>query len=154
MTHNAMTYDKIIVAVENDDMDEKLCDRATRLSELFGSKIKLVHVIEPLSPLMASSVSGITPVAVDSREHTNAIKSVKLRLSKLAASLISPVVTTVVVEATDVRAAIQNEAKNFSADLIIVGSWGKSGLALLFGGATASNMLKDSPCDVLAVSIN
>lgn len=150
---DAMTYKKIIVAVDNDEMDETLCFRATHLAELFGAKIKLVHVIEPLAPLMASSAGGINPVAIDSREHTNAKKAVSLSLSNLAASMVGLDVTTVIVEAIDVRAAIQNEAKAFSAELIIVGSWGKTGLALMFGGATASNMLKDSPCDVLAVSI-
>jgi universal stress protein A len=63
-------------------------------------------------------------------------------------------VITVVVEAIVVRAAIHNQANAFSADLIVVGSWGKTGLALMFRGATASNMLKESPCDALAVSIN
>jgi universal stress protein A len=156
-----MTYDKIIVAVENDEMDEKLCSRAMHLSELFGSKIKLVHVIEPMSPLMTAGIGGIVPVAVDSGEQTNAvdehakvIKSVEQSLTNLAASMINPSVTTLVVEAADIRGAIQTEAKARSADLIIVGSWGRSGLALLLGGATANNMLKDSPCDVLAVSIN
>jgi universal stress protein A len=154
LPHNTMTYKNIIVAVDNDEMDETLCSRATRLAELFGSKVKLVHVIEPLAPLMASSAGGINPVAIDSRQHTNAKQAVSLSLSKLAASMGGPDVTTAVVESIDVRAAIQDQAIEFSAELIIVGSWGKTGLALMFGGATASNMLKDSPCDVLAVSIN
>ncbi|MFT7525488.1 MAG: nucleotide-binding universal stress UspA family protein [Arenicella sp.] len=84
---DAMTYKKIIVAVDNDEMDETLCCRAAHLAELFGAKIKLVHVIEPLAPLMASSAGGINPVAVDSRHHTNAKKAVSLSLSKLAASM-------------------------------------------------------------------
>ncbi|MFT5572274.1 MAG: nucleotide-binding universal stress UspA family protein [Cryomorphaceae bacterium] len=161
MTHNANTYNKIIVAVENDELDEKLCSRATRISELFGSKIKLVHVTEPLSPLMIPSLGALGPVSVESDEytkamgeHTRAIKSVKAGLLYLANNMISPAVTTKVIEATDVRAAFQIEAEAFSCDLIIVGSWGRSGLAPRFGGATASNILKNSPCDILAISMN
>jgi nucleotide-binding universal stress UspA family protein len=67
-----MTYKNIIVAVDNDELDETLCCRAIRLAELFGSKVKLANVIEPLALLMASGSGGINPMAFDSREHTNA----------------------------------------------------------------------------------
>lgn len=43
-------------------------------------------------------------------------------------------------------------AEDESTDLIIVGSHGRHGLALLLG-STASGVLHHSPCDVLAVRL-
>jgi universal stress protein A len=43
-------------------------------------------------------------------------------------------------------------AEEESADLIIVGSHGRHGLALLLG-STANNVLHHAPCDVMAVRL-
>jgi universal stress protein A len=44
-------------------------------------------------------------------------------------------------------------AKEENVDLIIVGSHGRHGLALIFG-STSNSVLHGAPCDVLAVRIN
>jgi universal stress protein A len=43
-------------------------------------------------------------------------------------------------------------AEEISADLIVLGSHGRHGLAILLG-STARTVLNDAPCDVLAVRI-
>ncbi len=43
-------------------------------------------------------------------------------------------------------------AKEHDCDLIVVGSHGRHGLALLLG-STANDVLHGAPCDVLAVSL-
>ena len=68
-----MTSYKIIFAVENDKMIKHFCRRATRLSELVGSKNKLVQVIELMSPLIASGAGVIVTVAVVSGEHSGVL---------------------------------------------------------------------------------
>jgi universal stress protein A len=47
---------------------------------------------------------------------------------------------------------IHRVAKEISADLIIVGSHGRHGLALLLG-STANGVLHGATCDVLAVRV-
>ncbi len=47
---------------------------------------------------------------------------------------------------------IHTLANGISADLIVVGSHGRHGLALLLG-STANGVLHGAPCDVLAVRV-
>jgi len=47
---------------------------------------------------------------------------------------------------------IHSLASEINADLIVVGSHGRHGLALLLG-STANSVLHGSPCDVLAVRV-
>ncbi|MCY1401873.1 Universal stress protein family protein [compost metagenome] len=50
------------------------------------------------------------------------------------------------------RQEIHNLAKEDGCDLIVVGSHGRHGLALLLG-STANDVLHGAPCDVLAVRL-
>ena len=47
---------------------------------------------------------------------------------------------------------IHNTADEIGADLIVVGSHGRHGLALIFG-STANGVLHGAACDVLAVRV-
>jgi universal stress protein A len=48
---------------------------------------------------------------------------------------------------------MHNMAKNDEVDLIVVGSHGRHGLALIFG-STSNSVLHGASCDVLAVRIS
>jgi len=50
------------------------------------------------------------------------------------------------------RQEIHHLAKEHGCDLIVVGSHGRHGLALLLG-STANDVLHGAPCDVLAVKL-
>jgi nucleotide-binding universal stress UspA family protein len=51
----------------------------------------------------------------------------------------------------DPRHALLNEARAFKADLIVVGSHGRSGVAKLLLGSVASHVVSHAPCSVLVV---
>jgi universal stress protein A len=89
--------------------------------------------------IMESAESEIAKVAaeLDQKAPESAAKSVQYR----------------VVQSPETRVAIHEVAREISADLIVAGSNGRHGFALFFSGSTASDILKDSPCDVLAVRL-
>jgi len=53
----------------------------------------------------------------------------------------------------DPRIAILDEAKVFGADLVIVGSHGRRGLAKLVLGSVATHVVTHSPCSVLVAKL-
>ena len=57
-----------------------------------------------------------------------------------------------VINAPSTKEGILGAARDHGADLIVVGSHGRHGLALLLG-STANAVLHGAPCDVLAVRI-
>jgi nucleotide-binding universal stress UspA family protein len=53
--------------------------------------------------------------------------------------------------ADDVRRAIVDEADTLAADLLVIGSHGRSGFERLLMGSTAERVVRKSPCPVLVV---
>jgi nucleotide-binding universal stress UspA family protein len=51
----------------------------------------------------------------------------------------------------DPRGALIDEAKRMSADLVVVGSHGRSGLTKLLLGSVATHVVTHAPCSVLVV---
>ena len=53
----------------------------------------------------------------------------------------------------DPRFCILDEAKDWGADLVVVGSHGRSGLSRLFLGSVASHVVAHATCNVLVVKL-
>jgi universal stress protein A len=150
-----MPYRTIIVAIDNDENSGEICQRAVDLASVCDARIHLIHVLEPLPPIAAPGVIGgapFPPTPTD-EEHQQSIDDADQQLSKLAAELGEIVSGYEVIESANTRNAIHDVAEAKSAELIIAGSHGRHGLSLFFSGSTANELLKDAPCDVLAVRI-
>lgn len=156
-----MTYQNIIVAVDSEDESGPVCERALGLARA-GTSLTLVHIVPPAPPLVAPGVMGSAPptpalsdeqvkALVDEADRRLAVLVDKLKHQGRDAASLN--IQHSVVRAPDTRAALHEIARETAADLIVAGSHGRHGLALLFSGSTASDILKDSPCDVLAVRI-
>ena len=52
---------------------------------------------------------------------------------------------------TDPRSALIDEARRIQADLLVVGSHGRSGIGKLLLGSVASHVVSHAPCSVLVV---
>jgi len=53
----------------------------------------------------------------------------------------------------DPRLCIVDEAKAWGADLVVVGSHGRTGLSKLFLGSVATHVVAQAPCNVLVVKL-
>jgi universal stress protein A len=153
---NQMTYKKIIVAVDNDGTSERVCECANALAQACDATITLVHVIEPIYPVAIPG--GIGAVHVSSgptgEEHQQMIKESEAQIDALKEKLGERAADSRIVESALTREAIHEVAREVDANLIVVGSHGRHGLSLFFDGSTARELLKDSPCDLLAVRID
>lgn len=139
-------YAHILLAVDLSDEAGQVAARGQRLSELYGAALSIVHVIEPVSYTYGGDIpldfSGI-------QEEIQ--QQAKRRLDELAESLaIGPDSRHLVMGRPETE--IHNVADEIAADLIVVGSHGRHGLALIFG-STANGVLHGATCDVLAVRV-
>lgn len=141
------SYKHILVGLDLSARDsERVTAKALTLAGALSADISLVHVIEPLAFAYAGDIPiDLTDTQVVMEKHANET------LSRLADSLpITPRHIRVTVGSTaDELHAIAEEIR---ADLILVGSHARHGLALVLG-STASSVLKHADCDVLAVRI-
>jgi nucleotide-binding universal stress UspA family protein len=112
-----------------------------------GSRIVLLHAyhvpIEVMSPLDV-------PIAFDDSEQIEA--AAKVELDALAEHLRGsvPAIETRIVRGYPPQ-AILDEARAAGADLIAMGTHGRSGMKRLVLGSTAERVLPEAPCPVLTI---
>ena len=138
-------YQNILVAVDLSEESSSVIDRARQIAQA-GTQLHLIHVIEPLSFAYGGDIPmDFSGIQDESHEQASA------QLKRFAQSHdIEPARQHLLLGKPDVE--IQALAEELDADLIVVGSHGRSGLALLMG-STANGVLHGAKRDVLAVRI-
>lgn len=138
-------YQKALIAVDLSQESAEVIERA--LGVAGDSNITLMHVIEPLT----FAYGGDIPM--DLSEVQEQLQSqAKEKLHKLASQYdLNQDQCQVVVGQP--ASEIHRIADESDIDLIVVGSHGRSGLALLLG-STSNGVLHGANCDVLAVRVH
>lgn len=138
-------YQKALIAVDLSQESTEVIQRA--LSVANGCDITLMHVIEPLT----FAYGGDIPM--DLSEVQEQLQSqAKEKLYKLANEHNLDETQCKVVVGQP-ASEIHRIADESNIDLIVVGSHGRSGLALLLG-STSNGVLHGANCDVLAVRVH
>jgi universal stress protein A len=141
-------YQHILLAVDFFAQCDLVIDRAQELAKRYQAKLSIVHVVDSL-PIADVGYGADIPFDLDL--NTALMESGKKRLAELAKKLaISE--DSQWLEMGSPKVEIIRIAKENAVDLIIVGSHGRHGLALLLG-STANGVLHHAPCDVLAVRL-
>lgn len=141
-------YTHILVAVDFSESSAAVCERAIELQRLYSAGLSLIHVVEHI-PLEPGSELLMGP-EFDLEQRL--VDSARSRLAGLAKQLgITDAGQHVELGAT--KSEIIRLAEELQCDLIVVGSHGRHGLALLLG-STANAVLHAAACDVLAVRVN
>ena len=139
-------YKHILIGVDLTVESRDASRRACALKMAFNAKLSCVHVIEPLSLAYGGDIpmdlSTIQEQIQDTAKNHLAEFSSSLGIEDKDRHLIFGRPET----------EIHTLAKEIDADLIVVGSHGRQGLALLMG-STANGVLHGATCDVLAVRV-
>jgi universal stress protein A len=140
-------YKHILIGLDLSPESQQVIDRVKFLFTNSDTKISICHVLEPL----AFTYGGDIPVDL-SDVQTQLQEQATGRLAALAEQL------NVIPEDQHIilghpAQEMHNMAKNDEVDLIVVGSHGRHGLALIFG-STSNSVMHGASCDVLAVRIS
>lgn len=120
--------------------------KAVELARLNNARLSLIHVIEPVTFAYAGDIPmDLTETQLALEEQADK------RLASFTQQLGYEVSHSKVVIG-QTAAELRETAADLKADLIIVGSHGRHGLALLLG-STASDVLHGAKCDVLAIRV-
>ncbi len=145
-----MSYSHMLVAIDFSEATDRIVRRALELAKTLDARITLLHVIDYLPPLgFADDFSPSPAVLIDEQEL---IANGKRSLDEIVARLRLPTDLPRVVLIGSPKQEIVRAATDHGADLIVIGSHGIRGLSRLLG-TTASGVLNDAVCDVLAVRI-
>jgi universal stress protein A len=141
-------YKHILLAVDFSEDTNYLVKRTTEIASLNKAKISVIHVLDNI-PMPDMSYGTIIPLDYETEQKLLEIE--KSTLTKIGEQLNAPDEQRWLIWGNpqdEVCALAQKEA----VDLIIVGSHGRHGLALLLG-STANGVLHHAPCDVLAIRL-
>ena len=139
-------YQNILVAIDLNEEAEKVIQRAHQLALQSSAKLTLVHVTEPLS----YAYGGDMPMDLSSIQ-TELYDQAQQRLSGLVQQKQLGEVDQLLLSG-HIKTEVHRVATELSSDLIVVGSHGRHGLALLLG-STSNGILQGATCDVLAVRV-
>jgi nucleotide-binding universal stress UspA family protein len=141
---------RIVVPVDFSAHADRAIDYAITLGKQFGACVELFHVVEdPFgsggwgSEVYLSDLDGLRE-----RAMKEARTSLETRRSAIAAGSL-PLVATV--RMGHVAQTIVNYAKDVNADLIVMGTHGRTGLAHFIIGSVAERVVRLAPCPVLTV---
>jgi universal stress protein A len=139
-------YKHIIVGLDLSEESPQVLEKASALARALGAQMSIAHVIEPLT----FSYGGDMPVDLSEVQEQLQLKAEQelQRLSKLVSYTVQQEHILIGQPATE----LHHLAGQLEADLIIVGSHGRKGFALLLG-STSNSVLHGANCDVLAVRV-
>lgn len=140
-------YQHILVAVDFTESIEQVIERAQALCKLENAKLSLIHVVEP-APVDFLDQTMLVDINLDELLKKSASQQLNILAKKYAVDA-----TDCYLEVGSVKTEILKCLENLSADLLVVGSHGRHGLALLLG-STANAVLHGAHCDVLAVRVS
>jgi len=139
-------YQKVLVVLDLSADSEQVAAAGRDMAAHAQAQIVLLHVVEfiPVEP-MGESLMPTVQIEEELIKRSNAkLQDLATRLGLGAATLL--------VKAGNIKAEILSVARDFAADLIVVGSRERHGLAILVN-FTEDTVLHAAHCDVLAVRL-
>lgn len=139
---------RIVCAVDFSEYSEYALRYAVGLAETFDADLKLLHVVE-LPFLPSYSLAGVPDLSlpVDQIEES-ARQKVQELLDKCRETHAK---TEGEVRTGSAFLEIINFARETDADLIVVGTHGRTGLRHMIIGSVAEKVVRKAPCPVLSV---
>lgn len=144
-----MAYHNILVPVDGSETSYAAVAKAVELAKAFSSKVTVVQVLS-LDPYIAAEyISANQTNDLIERARTAIVESLEAAKAKFHEQGIE--VETKLLEGQVIHREIVKAAEESHADLIIIGSHGRTGFKKLFLGSVAQSLLGESHIPVLIV---
>ena len=131
-------YTHILFATDLTELSNKLIPKVKTLAELYGAKISLIHVLEETSTYGYPGIPNLESSASEYVQNAMAEVAEKIQVPK----------ERQYIEFGSVKGQVLSYANSIHADLIVIGSHGRHGLARLLG-SSANAIMSGAECDVL-----
>ena len=140
-----MVFKKILVAVDSEPTAAHAADVGAELAGLAGAELAFIHVVD--AELVNAADTGLQPAVLAAsakNDARNLIGNFRRRLPQQSAVLEFVQVGSPLTE-------IVKAAKDWPADLIVIGSHGRSGVKRALMSSVAEGVMRHAPCPVLVV---
>jgi len=141
---------RILVATDFTETSELALEAAALLARQNDAKVTLMHVLVPdgTLPMIEDPVSGLIMADDDTRERYHA--ELHVVCDRWFVDLPRKAKVALVVS-TSPSEGICHYAEHIEADLIVIATHGRTGLARMLNGSVAELVVRRAPCPVLSL---
>lgn len=140
-----MTFQRILIAVDKGAIAAHAVEVGLELAASLKARTAVVHVAQPA--VMVGSDAGIPKSELMEMALTEGAQL----LARLHENSHLPELAHEYLEGGDPATEIVHAAREWPADVIVMGTHGRDGLSRLLQGSVAESVLRHAPCPVLVV---
>lgn len=145
-------FKRILVPVDFSDFSLRAVDEAVALARTFKAEITLVQAVDNIQYAGLGGTFG--PVYDTSPLLHELVRGAREQLAALAAKLTKKKLRVrTVLEVGTPHEVIVRAAKRTKAELIVLATHGRSGLAHVLIGSVAERVVRHAPCPVLTLRL-
>lgn len=143
-----MNVKKILIAVDNSTASEKAARVGYEIAQTFGAEVALVNVIEPL-PANVNPDMTLAPVFLET--YDNSEDNSHILLKEMEDKYGNGISTTYLSVMDSAAHGIIQQSEEWGSHLIVIGTYGRTGLYHFLMGSVAEHVARKSACPVLIV---
>lgn len=143
-------FQRILVPVDGSDASKKALDAAVQLAHVMDAQLRVLHVIDELPYLSGHEYAGdlLSAARTGAREGLDeAMTRVKAAGLACDSQLIDEL-------GPRLGESVERAARDWMADLIVVGSHGRRGLNRMLLGSGAEQIIRLAPVPVLVIRVD
>lgn len=140
-----MSVRRILIAVDENAIAAHAADFGIDLAHSLGAEVGFIHVIDPRGLVAPDSgVPAETLISMAEQEGKRLVAAFRQNMPAGSTAL-------EFVEIGQTATKIAEAARQWPADLIVVGSHGRKGITRTLLGSIAEGIMRHAPCPVLVV---
>lgn len=143
-----MNFKKILIAVDNSVCAEKAAKTGYEMAAQYEAEIALLNIIEPV-PQTVNPDFALAPVFMEIYDNNE--ENSHLLLKEIENKYGNGISTTYLTMLDTATHGIINQAEEWGADLIVIGTHGRTGLYHFFMGSVAESVANRASCPVLII---
>jgi nucleotide-binding universal stress UspA family protein len=140
-------YKRILVPVDGSETSNKALVQALQLARDGGAQVRLIHAVDELSYLSGYEYSG--DMVRIAREHGVDLLDQGLAMAKAAG--VAADIKLIEFPGQRLGQVVADEAREWQADLVVLGTHGRRGMSRLMLGSGAEQIIRLSAVPVLVV---
>jgi nucleotide-binding universal stress UspA family protein len=147
------SFKHLVACVDFSDNSKKAVQIALNIAELEKASLDCIHVYQSAIAMSLDYGGLAAPMPISADAHALEVWESELMDFVRPLQNSSPTVSvkTSVIERVNIREAVLDHVKETQADLVVLGTRGKSGLRELLMGTTAERIVAYAPCSVFAI---
>jgi nucleotide-binding universal stress UspA family protein len=140
-------YKRILVPFDGSDTSREALESAIQLARESGGRLRIIHSLDELRYMTPYDYT--VEVLETARSSANAALAQALELAKAS----GVAAESALLEGLDLRLGdvVADDARAWSADLVVVGTHGRRGVGRVLLGSGAEQIIRHAPVPVLAV---